>query len=180
MKDPIFFLAILPPSEIAEEVTGFKKYAAQQFKSSHALKSPPHVTIFPPFRWNESELYKLEKQIKFVASKTETFYVQLENFACFSPRVIFIDVLKSDDLTRLYKSLKIRFLQELDLSDKSPHPFTPHMTVAFKDLKRPYFLRAWAHFSQTRYLRIFRTEELVLLKHNGQQWDIFRSYPFKK
>jgi 2'-5' RNA ligase len=180
MKDPIFFLAVLPPDEIAAEVDEFKNYAAEHFESSHALKSPPHVTIFPPFRWKESELYKIEKQIKFVTNQTEAFYVQLENFSCFSPRVIYVDVHKSDDLVNLYKTLKIRFLQELELSDKSPHPFTPHMTVAFKDLKRPYFLRAWAHFSQVRYERIFRTKDLVLLKHNGKRWEILKRYPFKK
>lgn len=180
MKDPIFFLAVLPPQEIAKEITGFKKYAAEHFESSHSLKSPPHVTIFPPFRWKESELYKLEKQIKIVVKATEPFYVQLENFSCFSPKVIYVDVHKSEELKDLNKALKIRFLQELGLSDKSPHPFTPHMTIAFKDLKRPFFLRAWAHYSQLRYERIFKTEKLVMLKHNGAYWEVFKSFPFVK
>jgi 2'-5' RNA ligase len=178
-KDPIFFVAILPSDEISKEVTEFKKHAAEHFESSHALKSPPHVTIFPPFRWNESKLKLLEKEIKLEAQKTSGFYIQLINFSSFAPRVIYVDVEKSAELLNLHKSLKKRFLQELDLSDKSPHKFSPHMTVAFKDLKRPFFLRAWAHYSQIRYERIFKVRDLVLLKHNGQHWEIFKSFPLK-
>ena len=45
-----FFIAILPPETIQREITDFKEEIARDFKSSHALKSPPHITLLMPFR----------------------------------------------------------------------------------------------------------------------------------
>ncbi|MFN6233029.1 MAG: 2'-5' RNA ligase family protein, partial [Microcystis sp.] len=48
----LFFIALLPPPEVQEIATKIKVEFAEIYNSRAALKSPPHVTLQPPFRWN--------------------------------------------------------------------------------------------------------------------------------
>ena len=60
MTDHLFFIAVLPDEAIQAEVARFKHYAARHFKSSRALRSPAHITLFSPFRWPPDKLAQLE------------------------------------------------------------------------------------------------------------------------
>jgi 2'-5' RNA ligase len=57
----LFFIALLPPLEVQEIATKIKLEFAEIYNSRAALKSPPHVTLQPPFRWNLEQLPDLER-----------------------------------------------------------------------------------------------------------------------
>jgi 2'-5' RNA ligase len=59
VKSP-WFIAVIPPEDIQEAVTALKREAAARFESRHALKSPPHVTLIPPFVATLDEISSLE------------------------------------------------------------------------------------------------------------------------
>ncbi|MGK7915884.1 MAG: hypothetical protein AB4038_10100 [Prochloraceae cyanobacterium] len=40
----LFFIALLPPEEIQQNVTKIQQHFAQVYSSRAALKSPPHIT----------------------------------------------------------------------------------------------------------------------------------------
>jgi 2'-5' RNA ligase len=180
MKTRIYFIALVPPQEIREEVTQFKLYASEHFNAAHALKSPPHITLFPPFRWALEKETKLQEAVShFVVSQTP-FWVWLEDFDHFGQRVIFVNVIPGEELLGLQKDLKAHLDQTIDLKQADSRPFHPHMTVAFKDLKPDRFEEAWAYFSQQSYERAFEADQLCLLKHDGKQWQIIQREPIGK
>jgi 2'-5' RNA ligase len=176
MNDPIFFIAILPPKEIQEKVTSLKAYASRKFNSSHALKSPPHVTLQAPFRWSLKKLKTLRSTLEMFSETQSPFSVELKNWDHFSDRVIFIDVAPNVELMDFQFSL-VQYLHKKLSLNKDKRPYHPHMTVAFKDLKPYYFQKAWAHFSNIEFDTQFEVKELTLLRHNGAQWEIFENYP---
>ncbi|MFQ5448773.1 MAG: 2'-5' RNA ligase family protein, partial [Saprospiraceae bacterium] len=88
-KDLLFFIALLPDEEIRREYTPYKNDCARKFGTSHALKSPPHITLVPPFRWREEQLEALKDTLDLFALGQEPFEVQLRHFNCFKPRVIY-------------------------------------------------------------------------------------------
>jgi 2'-5' RNA ligase len=177
MKKGIFFIAILPDVEIQAEVTRFKEWAAKNYRSAHALRSPPHITLFPPFRWRNSEVQNLEATLREFAAGEASFYLGLKDFDCFSPRVIFVDVMESRELKNLQSRLQKKLESDLDLKNKDTRPFHPHMTIAFKDLKRGVFPEAWSYFSAQKYERFFAVKDIALLRHNGELWEIKRQFP---
>ncbi len=177
MPGKLFFIALLPDGTIQEEVTAFKETAARRFHSSHALKSPPHITLFPPFRWEEEELPYLEKALERYAAGLRPFEVTLQGFDRFDSRVIFVRVLPSTELERCQAGLKEALAQTLGLSHADSRPFHPHMTVAFKDLRRQRFSDAWAYFSPIEYERRFRAEGLTLLMHREGRWHTVKTFP---
>ena len=178
MQDELFFIAVLPPLEIQEEVTAFKEYAERHFRSSHALRSPPHVTLFPPFRWPASRREDLFGILAGFAREEAPFLLTLKDFACFRPRVIYVDILPSKELTGLHRRLSERLGRDLGLAQKDRRDdFHPHMTVAFKDLRPPMFNKAWVHFSRIPYERNFRVTALALLRHVDRRWQVAQEFP---
>lgn len=174
MKTQIYFIALIPPAEIREEVTQFKKYASRHFKASHALKSPPHITLFPPFRWSAEKEASLREALKNFAAVRSIFQVQLEDFDRFDRRVIFVHVIPNQELLDFQKDLKAYINKQLELTHVDERPYHPHMTVAFKDLKPDVFEQAWAYFSEQAYERVFEADQLYLLKHDGKQWQVIQ------
>ncbi|NRB52236.1 MAG: 2'-5' RNA ligase family protein [Saprospiraceae bacterium] len=174
----LFFIAVLPPAEIQEEVTAFKEYAATEFNSKHALRSPPHITLIPPFRWASSERDKLIRFLEGFTFSPSTIALTLENFDCFAPRVIFVDVNAELLLQQMQVQLKTEIAQHLGIEHKGPFGFHPHMTIAFRDLVEDVFQTAWAYFSTQSYLRTFAVQELTLLKHHQKGWQVDGSFLF--
>ena len=49
--------------------------------------------------------------------------------------------------------------------------FHPHVTIAFRDLKRAIFVEAWDFFQTQSFDRQFSVNGISLLKHDGVQWE---------
>lgn len=174
--DTLLYLAVLPDEQIAEEVTGFKLFLAERFGARHALRSPPHVTLFPPFRWAESRLEELILSLEAFSSVQRSFDLRLRGFNCFGSKVLYVDVVHSPALEALEHGLVVFLEREFGLRSNQPHGFHPHMTIAHKDLGREVFPEAWAYFSAQPFERSFPVESLVCLCYNGKGWDVWRSF----
>ncbi len=178
MRDPLFFIAILPGEEIQREVTGFKQECARRFKASHSLKSPPHLTLIPPFPWPQSKLGELGKALKdFTLNKTQ-FDIELKNFSSFPPRVIFVDVVENQPLKDLQLALFHHLKKTIGLEDERGNRFHPHMTIAHRDLKSRVYPDAWAYFSKMEYQRTFQADGISLLEHLKGRWEVREHYFF--
>jgi 2'-5' RNA ligase len=177
MAHSLYFVALLPPKDIRQEVTAFKQEAAERFGSSYALKSPPHITLVPPFRYPADEEPTLHAALTEAASRVQPFSVQLRSFARFDQRVIFVDVLSDETLDFCQRVTAEVFHQRADITPEV-RSFHPHMTVAFRDLTRPVFPAAWAHFSALTYEREFTAGALTLLRHSGQRWEVLTNAGF--
>jgi 2'-5' RNA ligase len=58
-------------------------------------------------------------------------------------------------------------------------PFSPHMTVAFKDLTRQNFRAAWPEFQHRPLEYEFAASHLTLLMHDGTCWTISSELAFQ-
>jgi 2'-5' RNA ligase len=167
----MYFISILAPEAIDEQVTQWKKFMRDRFGCIVALKSPAHITLIPPF-WMKTDLQPLlEKSIDEFSITRQSFLTELESFDCFRPRVIFVQVKKSNPL----ESLKIEFERHLRMNSSFPiridsRPFHPHITIANRDLRKRDFIEAWEHFKNKTYQATFPANGITLLKHTGIQW----------
>ncbi|MEO0333851.1 MAG: 2'-5' RNA ligase family protein, partial [Bacteroidota bacterium] len=122
---------------------------------------------------------ELINTLQSVAENVSPFTVELEGFGAFPPRVIFIDVEKSNELSELQRVIKQQMRIDFQIFDsKYPErPFHPHMTLAFRDLKEAQFQRAWEEFQYKELRYTWEATQFTLLKHNGRHWDIFQDIP---
>lgn len=178
-KQRLYFIAIIPPPIIAEAVTQFKRHAAEHFESAHALKSPSHITLIPPFRFDQDQLKKIQLLLPLWTQAIDTFSIQLKNFASFPPRVIYVDVIKNPALENLHAQLKSCFENTFEFQPDRRNDYHPHMTVAFKDLSKVMFYQAWDYFSKLAYKTAFEVRHVSLLKHSAGKWEVIREIALK-
>ena len=173
-----YFVAIIPPSPAYEEAHRLKEYFREKYHSKAALNSPAHITLHMPFLWNEQKEKKLTGKLQEFASKCVPIKLCLDNFSSFPPRVIFMNVTESDALEELQMNLHRFFKQELDIFNANylDKPFHPHLTLAFRDLKKAQYHLAWEEFSRKEYKVEFMADKIALLKHNGKSWDVLKDF----
>lgn len=180
MSQQLYFLALIPPPEIEAEVNHFKSIASQKFGSSHALKSPAHITLIPPFWWQEARLEHIVVVLQQQLIRSKQFEIELNGFACFKPRVIYIDVMPNSDLSRQHLLLKELFKRQWSLEPERRTHYRPHMTVAFKDLSKSSFFRAWDYFRSQDYRRRFTVDSIYILVHLYGRWSVRSQIPLEK
>ncbi|MEA5626931.1 2'-5' RNA ligase family protein [Nostoc sp. UHCC 0251] len=175
-----FFVALLPPQDIQDYANQIKQHFADHYASSAALKSPPHITLQPPFEWADANLPLLEASLKEFATGQHPVAITLKGFDAFAPRVIFINVVRSQELLNLQADLIAYTESNLGIVDKvsKTRPFAPHMTVAFRDLKKQNFRAAWPEFEKRQLHFEFTADKLTLLLHDGKRWNIKSEFDF--
>ena len=173
-----YFVAIIPPTPVYEEVLALKEHFRDQYGSKAALNSPPHITLHMPFLWNVEKEGKLIAGIHAFVSQRDPIKVCLDNFSSFPPRVIFINVTESDALQALQKDMHRYFKRELDIfnANYKERPYHPHLTLAFRDLRKPQYRLALQEFSTREYKAEFMADQIALLKHNGKSWDVLKEF----
>jgi 2'-5' RNA ligase len=175
-----FFIALLPTQDIQDYANQIKQYFAEQYASRGAQKSPPHITLQPPFEWADDNLPLLETSLRQFASRQKSLPVTLNGFSAFAPRVIYINVDRSQALLTLQADLMEYLESTLGIVDQvsKGRPFAPHMTVAFRDLTKQNFKAAWPEFEQRQLHFEFTADNLTLLLHDGKRWNIKSEFGF--
>jgi 2'-5' RNA ligase len=181
-SDTKYFLAIVPPEPILSEVMALKEYFSEHHKSKGALRSPGHITLHMPFNWPDKKRDKLRDALADFAGNQKPVAIKLKDFNCFAPRVIFIDVEHSDELLELQKKSDRFFKTELNVFSAAYRdlPFHPHMTVAFRDLKKNEFAAAWSLFENKKFEASFTADSIALLQHDGLKWNVLENFKLGK
>ena len=176
--EKLYFVAIVPPSPIYEEAFEQKVYFKTKYNSKASLNSPPHITLHMPFRWVETDEEEIASQLEAFGNANAPVKIDLNGFSSFPPRVIFINVERSVELQNLQKGLERFFKRQLNLFNAKYKdlPFHPHLTLAFRDLKKPFYQKAWEEFEGKDYHASFLADKIALLKHSGPLWEVFREF----
>ena len=175
-----FFIALLPSQAIQDDANAVKQVFVERYNSSAALKSPPHITLQPPFEWSLAAFPVLTQRLSEFAAQSAPLSIALSGFGAFPPHVIYINVTKTQPLLALQIALIAHLEQSLGIVDETAkmRSFIPHMTVAFHDLTQENFQLAWAEFQHRSLERAFTATHLTLLRHVSQQWLIDAEFPF--
>ena len=171
----LYFIAIVPPAKIQDEITQLKHLVAERFNSKHALRSPPHITLHMPFKWKDQKLEKLIEAMKLINLGLVPFDIELKRFNFFEPRVVYVDVIQNEMLGQLQEKVVSVCRKELKLNnaDYKNRGFHPHVTIGFRDLRKPKFYEAKDYFEEKEFTIQFKAESVKLLKHDGHKWSIF-------
>ena len=168
----MYYIALLAPDAINEDVMRWKHFMRDRFGCTVALKSPAHITLIGPF-WMKTDLQPiLDISINEFASTRESVLICLKNFDCFKPRVIFVQVENSEQL----RLLQSDFEKHLSINNSFPikgetRSFHPHITIANRDLHKKDFIEAWEYFKNKTYHASFVANGITVLKHSGIKWE---------
>ena len=169
----MYFVALVAPEQIDRQVLKWKNFFKENYGCTVALKSPAHITVIPPFWMTEDLEYDLINSITEFSINKNKFEIVLKDFAAFTPRVIYADVMKNEILAELHKSLnEFIYSQNKFPVKKEERPFHPHVTLAARDLYKKAFHEAWGIFSIKKYEALWPVNGISLLRHNKKNWDV--------
>ncbi len=175
----LYLIALIPHTELEQEIRSMKEYMRDHFYTTHALKSPSHITLKMPFKFEREGEEKVMQALSEFAEMQSSFRVELNGFGCFSPRVIFLNIVDHQPILNLHDNLNKSLEASLQLGRGDNQPqFHPHLTIATKDLERRDFYDAWPEFQNQKFEANFTVGSIFLLKHNGRNWDTLKEFPF--
>ena len=175
----MYFIAIVAPEEINQQVLNWKKFFKERYGCAVALKSPAHITILPPFWMKEDLESDLINSIREFGITKNKFALSLKDFAAFPPKVIFVDTVKNKILDDLYQSFAdFIFSQNKFPMKKEDRSFQPHISLATRDLYKKAFQEAWEIFSKKKYEALWIVNGISLLRHNKKNWDVIFTSQF--
>lgn len=167
------FIAFIPPQPIQDYATQIIQALGDRYRTRTA-QAPPHITLQPPFLWPSNATSRLEDRLSSFAHSQVQIPIVLSGFGAFAPRVLFINVLKTVELLRIQADLMAYLEKNLGVVDPvaQRRPFSPHLTIASRNLNRQTFKQAWSELEPQQVEFEFISDRLVLLIHDGQRWQV--------
>jgi len=143
MLKNLYFLGIIPPAEIASDITLMKQFCADNFNCRHALNAPPHITLLPPFRVDTTVLHKLDALLAQTTKSFAPFFIELNGFDHFSNRVVFVAIENNKSLDNIQQHCAKAITGMLPQDEPDKARFHAHVTIAFKDIDPQKFESIW-------------------------------------
>ncbi|MES2679348.1 MAG: 2'-5' RNA ligase family protein [Bacteroidota bacterium] len=166
-----YFIAIVIPAPVFGRIEEIKQELFKQCNLKGALRSPSHITLHRPFEWKEAKEQELIEKLR-AFEFGESFDIALKGFDFFEPRVIYINVVQQQLLYDLHEGLKRFAKKELGLLNEvnDLRGFHPHVTVAFRDLKKAVFYGLQENFKSRYFEGDFKYAGFSLLKFE-KTWE---------
>lgn len=181
MSEHLYFIAIIPPQDICDEITVFKNEMSELYQSKAALKIIPHITLKAPFKLAAPKHAGLFTWFEELYTGTESFEIELENFGAFHNKqnpVIFVHPVMNTALAIIQQEIVRSFhnhFPEINIMDVE-RKFSPHITIAYRDLQFEQFEQAWSIFRNRAYKASFTVNEIHLLEHDGKKWNSIQKH----
>lgn len=177
--DPLYLVAILPPEPISSEVWAMKQEVHTLTGSRNAVRLPAHITLIPPWRQAAEAEATLRAELRDFAALEAPFSVGLNGFDWFGNRTLFVRVTEAAALQAFHADLIGWCAARLADIPLETRPFTPHMTLATRDLP-PSQVPALRQLFQARsYAASFHASSLQLFRHDGQHWLPIEDFAMK-
>lgn len=176
-----YLIAVIPPEPIYSDISEFKNTISNQYNSKGSLNSPPHITLHMPFEFSDKKLDLLYYSLSEIANKSGRFEVVLNNFGFFEPRVVFVAIEKNEPLADLHflikEQVKLKhFIFNANYRDRID--FKPHITIAFRDLKKEQFFLAKTGFEKKEFKKSFTVNSFYLLEKKDKIWEVKKEFTF--
>lgn len=175
----LYLVALLPSRETQARVRDLQQQLADDFGVVAALRSPPHITLIPPFAATDGDIVQLQDKLWKLLRGQQQVAFSVNGFGHFDDRVIFIQPRQSNAVDGLQKLLVELFQTQIKwLKAKLDGPFHPHITLAYRDMKPEQFPIIWDAVSQGTFTSHEEVSSVFILRHDGQRWRVFAEVPF--
>lgn len=175
-----YFIATIPPEPVFSQIENIKKEVSEKYNNKSALRSPSHITLHMPFEWKAQKEEILIDTLQSFKPSVSSFNVDLKNYNCFEPKVVFVDVIPNENLNILQKEVVRQIKCNLNIFNQADdlRKYHPHITIAFRDLKKEFFYLMMEEYKTKSFEATFSCNSFFLLKHTGKNWLPYKKFQF--
>jgi 2'-5' RNA ligase len=178
-KENLYFIAVIPKRELREKITAIKQDFAKRFNSKVALKVYPHITLKAPFKLPSNMHQKIIDWFLGLQIDQQAFTIELKDFGAFNRKnpVVYINPIATRELLLLQIKITLSFIKNIsDIVDKSDLEFKAHCTVAYRDLDKSNFTKAWNEYQYKQFNASFEVDAFYLLQHDSKKWNLIATH----
>jgi 2'-5' RNA ligase len=176
----LYFIAIIPGRELREKITAIKQDFATRFNSSKALKVYPHITLKAPFKYPSNAHQRVMDWFENLQINQQPFAIELKDFGAFHNKnnpVIFIHPETNTQLLNMQQEIIKDFKTFLPaMAHPTDLKFSPHVTVAYRDLDANNFKKAWQEYQYKKFDGLFDINAFYLMQHDSKKWNIIATH----
>jgi 2'-5' RNA ligase len=167
----LYLVALLPPEPVFSETWALKQEVHRLTGSRNAVRLPPHITLVPPLRQPDEFEAACTAALAGFAATQQPFSVSLDGFAWFGNRTLFVRVSEAGALQSFHAALMAWWATHLPVVKPENRPFTPHLTMATRDLPPAQVPALRELFDARPYTGSFAVHNITLFRHDGQHWQ---------
>jgi len=173
----LYFIAIMLPQAVDAEIILFKNDMAHRFQSRKALRTASHITLKAPFKVHTIQHQELLRWFGGMVITTAPFMQEIKDFGSFSNKrnpVIYVQPVMNESLRHLQKEVLQQFSHAFpkEAISKNEYTFSPHITIAYRDLNYHHFKEAWEAYQAKTYTALFEVNSFQLLQHKDGRWQV--------
>jgi 2'-5' RNA ligase len=168
---PLYLVALLPPEPVFSQTWALKQEVHGLTGSRNAVRLPPHITLLPPLREAADFEQACVAALAAFAAGEGPFEVGLDGFAWFSDRTLFVHVSEGAALRAFHARLLAWCATHLPQVRPENRPYTPHLTLATRDLPPAQVPELRQLFGGRTYAAAFAVTQFTLFRHDGQHWQ---------
>ena len=179
MKEPsnLYFIAIMLPESVDQEIIAFKNDMAQCFHSKKALRTASHITLKAPFKTLVAVHENVLQWFKEMNITVAPFMQEIKDFGAFNNKrnpVIYVHPIMNESLQQLQKEVVQAFSSAFpnEVISKNEYTFSPHITIGHRDLQPQQFKEAWQEYKTKTYTALFEVNAFQLLQHINGGWNV--------
>jgi 2'-5' RNA ligase len=167
----LYLVALLPPEPVLAQTWALKQEVHRLTGSRNAVRLPPHITLLPPFHEAADFDNTCAAALTTFAAAQTSFPVSLEDFAWFGDRTLFVSVSGKAALEAFHAQLLAWCTAHLPTIPCEARPYTPHLTLATRDLPPAQVPMLRQLFAERTYAATFEVANFTLFRHDGQHWQ---------
>lgn len=175
----LFLVCLIPPASIIEDIDEIRNNISEKYNVFESLKRPAHITLYNPVKISSHEQEEKFFKVLENASYLDPFEQILRNFSSFAPHTVYIDVVQNDNIMKLQAQIKSALKPLNIIPAKDVMKFTPHLTIAFKDVKLPVYQLIMEEYKDKSFKRTFAVNGFSVYKHLDKRWRPYKEFPFK-
>ncbi len=161
-----YFMGITLPEELEEKIESSREWMRRKWGCRSGMRTQPHITLIPPF---ESGMSLSEIRDIISPLTISPFDISVSGFGSFGERTIFAHVEKSRELENLQKKV-CGFLRNGGVRIKDEKRFTPHITIANRDIKLEAFIPSMEYFNTVDLKYTFTADSATIFEFRDYVW----------
>ncbi len=161
-----YFIGITLPEDLENKIERQREWMRRKWGCRSGMRTQPHITLIPPF---QSDLSLGEIKELLSPLSVSPFDISVSGFGAFGERTIFAHVERSRELENLQKKI-CSLLMDGGVRLKDEKRFTPHITIANRDIKSKAFIPSMEYFNTIDLKYIFTADSVMVFEFCDYVW----------
>lgn len=169
-----YFIGLTLPEDVSVKIEREREWMRNKWGNRSGMATEPHITLIPPF-YSSLSVECLTSILEKVRS--EKISVVVSGHSSFGERTIYAYVEESGEMKALLEKIK-KELRKNDIRFKDERTFTPHITIANRDIKPYSFIPSMEYLNGIKLYEEFTLSSFTLFRFSDYHWHSISSFAF--